>query len=277
MLMSTVYDLKTKLEKNFGNEFVDKEDEQFYVGRTEQTPEERATSHAAAEAECAAALEAYLAAKAKKTSSKSKRQAIHDKQMWLITCKSGHREYYAKESQFESWTKIDLKSLLYAPFYDPDLNCRGRGWVFHSRLEREVRTNFATMKTAEPTIRRNPSVRDPHTKRTVRSVIWPATDKEKIIPIAKKCEKGILKNLKFWADDPKMVEAAIVTEEQSIRIPNSYDLMSFHEEDIMVLTNHQIQTNKKYEECAKAWKSVAANILINHLFTQEEEQGGPQV
>ncbi|KAJ0603654.1 hypothetical protein HanHA300_Chr02g0040731 [Helianthus annuus] len=201
----------------------------------------------------------------------------HDKQMWLVTRKSGHREYHAKEIQFESWTKIDLKSLLCAPFYDPDLNRRGRGWAFHSRLEREVRTNFATMKTAEPTMRRNPGVHDPHTKRTVKSVIWPTIDKEKIIPIAKKFERGILRNLKFWAYDPKMAEDGIVTEEQSIRIPNSYDLMSFHEEDIMVLNNHQIQTNEKYEECAKAWTSAAANILMNRLFAPKEEQGGPQV
>ncbi|MFS7955715.1 hypothetical protein Hanom_Chr07g00645891 [Helianthus anomalus] len=140
--------------------------------------------------------------------------------MWLITRKSGHREYYGKESHFESWTKIDLKSLLSAPYYDPDLNHRGRGWAFHSRLEREVKTYFATMKTTEPTVRRNPGVRDPHTKRTVKSIIWPTTDKEKIIPLAKKFERGILKNFKFWAYDPKMAEAVIVTKEQSIRIPN---------------------------------------------------------
>ncbi|MFS7946482.1 hypothetical protein Hanom_Chr06g00536801 [Helianthus anomalus] len=201
----------------------------------------------------------------------------HDKQMWLITRKSDHREYYTKEIQFESWTKIDLKSLLRAPFYDPDLNRRGKGWAFHSKLEREVRTNFATMKTAEPTVRRNAGVRDPFIKRPVKSVIWPPTDKEKTIPIEKKFVKGILKNFKFWAYDPKMVEAAIVTKEQSIRIPNSYDLMSFHEEDIMILTKHKIQTNEKYEECAKAWTSAAANILMNRLFAPEEEQGGPQV
>ncbi|MFS7953169.1 hypothetical protein Hanom_Chr07g00615411 [Helianthus anomalus] len=113
----------------------------------------------------------------------------HDKQMWVITRKSGHREYYAKESQFESWTKIDLKSLLRAPFYDPNLNRRGKGWAFHSRLKIEVRANFAIMKTAEPNVRRNPGVCDPFTKRTVKSVIWPPTDKEKIIPIAKKFNK----------------------------------------------------------------------------------------
>ncbi|MFS7999278.1 hypothetical protein Hanom_Chr12g01164171 [Helianthus anomalus] len=50
MLMSVVYDLKAKLEKNFGSDFIDKEDEQFNVGRPEQTAEERATSRAATDA-----------------------------------------------------------------------------------------------------------------------------------------------------------------------------------------------------------------------------------
>ncbi|MFS7986629.1 hypothetical protein Hanom_Chr11g01012581 [Helianthus anomalus] len=121
----------------------------------------------------------------------------HNKQMWLITRKSGHREYYAQEAQFESWTKIDLKSLLCAHFYDPEPNQRGRGWAFHARLEREVKSNFATMKTAKSEIHRNPGVRGPFTKRTIKSAIWPPTDKEKIIPLARKFEKGILKNFKF--------------------------------------------------------------------------------
>ncbi|MFS7907298.1 hypothetical protein Hanom_Chr01g00069551 [Helianthus anomalus] len=63
-----------------------------------------------------------------------------------------------------------------------------------------------------------------------------------------------------------MAEAVIVTEEHSIGIPNSYDLMGFHEEDILILTSHQIQTSEKYEECAKSWTSAAANILKNYLF-----------
>ncbi|MFS7910657.1 hypothetical protein Hanom_Chr02g00108801 [Helianthus anomalus] len=109
--------------------------------------------------------------------------------MWLITRKSGHKEYYAKESQFEYWTQIDLKTLFRAPYYDPDLSKKGRGWEFNSRLEKEVRTNFATMKTVEPIVRRNPGVRDSFTKRTVKSIIWPPTDKEKIIPLTRKFEK----------------------------------------------------------------------------------------
>ncbi|KAF5783129.1 hypothetical protein HanXRQr2_Chr11g0504321 [Helianthus annuus] len=333
MLMTTVYSLKAKLEKKFGGEFIDKEDEQFHVGRSEETPEQRAVAHAALEAERAAALEAYLAAKPKKLSSKLKKKREErrkekeqekqrktqllvmknqnmnpldesfqlkdpskipdrlvmelgssyydevgnksdvacwryepDKEMWLITRKSGHREYYGKESQFESWTKSDLKSLLRAPYYDPVLNKRGPGWAFHSRLEKEVRTNFATMKTAEPIVRRNPGVRDSYTRRTVKSIIWPPTNKEKVIPLTKKFEKGILRNFRFWAYDPTLAEAVIVTEEQSIQIPNSYDLMSFHEEDILILSNHHIQTPEKYEECAKSWTSAAANILKHYLF-----------
>ncbi|KAJ0668513.1 hypothetical protein HanPI659440_Chr17g0690211 [Helianthus annuus] len=195
MLMSTVYDLKAKLEKEFRNKFVDKDDEQFYVGRTEQTPEQRATANAVADAEHEAALNAYFTAEPKKRSSKPKKKKQsneqmlvmknqdmnpldenfqlkdptkrpdryvmelgssfydqvgnksevacwryeQDKQMWLITRKCGHREYYAQEAQFESWMKIDLKSLLRAPFYDPEPNQRGREWAFHARLEREVK------------------------------------------------------------------------------------------------------------------------------------------
>ncbi|KAJ0726026.1 hypothetical protein HanPI659440_Chr12g0465591 [Helianthus annuus] len=200
----------------------------------------------------------------------------HGKNMWLITCKSGHWEYYAKEAQFESCTKIDLKSLLRAPYYDPEPNQRGRGWAFQSRLEKEVKSNFTTMKTAESEIRRNPGVRDPFTKRIVKSVIWPPTDKEKIIPLTRKFEKGILKNLKFWAYDLKMVEAVIVTEEQSIRISNSYDLMSFQEEDILVLSNKQIRCHEKYKVCAKEWTTAAANIIRHHLFADPMTNlGGP--
>ncbi|MFS7912495.1 hypothetical protein Hanom_Chr02g00130611 [Helianthus anomalus] len=37
----------------------------------------------------------------------------YDKNMWLINRESGQREYYAKESQFQTWTKIDFQSLLH--------------------------------------------------------------------------------------------------------------------------------------------------------------------
>ncbi|MFS8006912.1 hypothetical protein Hanom_Chr14g01254801 [Helianthus anomalus] len=62
MPMLVVYDLKEKLEKKFGNEFVDKNDEQMNVGRQEQIAEERDV----ADAEHEAGLNAYLEADPKK-------------------------------------------------------------------------------------------------------------------------------------------------------------------------------------------------------------------
>ncbi|MFS7999318.1 hypothetical protein Hanom_Chr12g01164661 [Helianthus anomalus] len=133
------------------------------------------------------------------------------------------------------------------------------------------------MKTVVSTLRRNPGVRDAHTKRTVKSVIWPPNDKEKTIPIARKFAKGILKNLHFWACDPKMAETVTVTQEQSIRIRDTLDLMIFHEEDILILNQHQIRTNDRYEECAKSWTSAVGNIVMNRLFADTDQaQGRPQ-
>ncbi|MFS7921681.1 hypothetical protein Hanom_Chr03g00239811 [Helianthus anomalus] len=156
---------------------------------------------------------------------------------------SSHYDEMGNKSEVACWRFEPEKQmcLLRAPYYDPDLSKRGRGLSFHSRLEKEVRTNFATMNTAEPIVRRNPGVRDSFTRR--------------------------IRKFKFWAYDPVLAEAVVVTEEQSIRILNSYDLVSFHEEDILVLTHHQIRTNEKYEECAKSWTSDAANILKNYLFS----------
>ncbi|KAJ0726310.1 hypothetical protein HanPI659440_Chr12g0468831 [Helianthus annuus] len=262
MLMSVVYDVKAKLEKKFGNEFVDKDDEQLNVGRQERTAEERAV----ADTEHEAGLNAYLAVEPQKKRKKPAKKQInkemlvmknqdmnpldenfqltdptkrfdryvidlesshydtlgnkskivnwrydHDMNMWLITRESGHMEYYAKESQFETWTKIDLQSLLRTPYHDSDPNQRGRGWAFHAKLEKEVKNNFQNMKVAESYLRKSHGVRDPHTKRTIKTVIWPPTEKEKIIPIARKFAKGILKTFQFWAYDPKMAEAVIVT------------------------------------------------------------------
>ncbi|KAM0003078.1 hypothetical protein Hdeb2414_s0007g00238681 [Helianthus debilis subsp. tardiflorus] len=167
--MSVVSDLKAKLEKKFGNEFVDKDDDQMNVGRREQTTEERV----AADAEHEASINAYLETDPKKKRMKSvKKQSNkqmlvmknqdmnpldenfqlknltkpsdryvmelgsnhydkvgnkskvaywgydHNKNMWLITRETRHMEYYAKESQFETWMKLDLQSLLCAPYHD---------------------------------------------------------------------------------------------------------------------------------------------------------------
>ncbi|MFS8021073.1 hypothetical protein Hanom_Chr16g01423151 [Helianthus anomalus] len=94
----------------------------------------------------------------------------HDKNQRLVIRESGHREYYANESQFESWTKIDLQNLLHAPYHDLDPNQRGRGWAFRLKLEKEVKNNFQNMKVVESYLKKNRGVRDPHTKRTIKTI-----------------------------------------------------------------------------------------------------------
>ncbi|MFS7968441.1 hypothetical protein Hanom_Chr09g00797471 [Helianthus anomalus] len=49
-----------------------------------------------------------------------------------------------------------------------------------------------------------------------------------------------------------MGETVIVTKEQAYRLADTLDLISFHEEDIMVLSEHQIHTHEKYDVCAKS-------------------------
>ncbi|MFS7937185.1 hypothetical protein Hanom_Chr05g00424671 [Helianthus anomalus] len=122
------------------------------------------------------------------------------------------------------------------------------------------------MKVAKSYLKKSHGVRDPHTKRTIKTVIWSPTDKEKVIPVAPKFDKVVLKNIKFWAYDPKMAEAVIVTEENSFWLADTLDLISFHEEDIKILSEHQIRTNKQYEMFAKSWTSAALNVIGSRLF-----------
>ncbi|MFS7989908.1 hypothetical protein Hanom_Chr11g01052441 [Helianthus anomalus] len=58
------------------------------------------------------------------------------------------------------------------------------------------------MMVAESYLKKSRGIRDPHTKRTARTIIWPSTNKEKVILVARKFVKGILKNFQFRANDP---------------------------------------------------------------------------
>ncbi|KAJ0681409.1 hypothetical protein HanPI659440_Chr16g0635591 [Helianthus annuus] len=129
-----------------------------------------------------------------------------DKKIWLVIRESGHREYYSKESQFESWMKIDLKNLLRDPYHDSDPNQRGTGWAFLSKLEREVKNDFPNMKHIMSSVKKSHGVRDTYTGRTMKTLIRSPNEKEKIITAAPKFLKGELKNLKFWECDPKIGE-----------------------------------------------------------------------
>ncbi|MFS8024360.1 hypothetical protein Hanom_Chr16g01462321 [Helianthus anomalus] len=80
------------------------------------------------------------------------------------------------------------------------------------------------MKVVESYLKKSCGVCYPHTKRTTRTVTWPLSDKEKIIPVARKFAKGILKTFQFWAYNPKMAEAVIVPKEQSNPLADTWIL-----------------------------------------------------
>ncbi|MFS7918582.1 hypothetical protein Hanom_Chr03g00202861 [Helianthus anomalus] len=53
------------------------------------------------------------------------------------------------------------------------------------------------MEYVDSYLKKNCAVYDKHMGRNVKTVIWPPTEKEKIVPAALKFPKGVLKNFKF--------------------------------------------------------------------------------
>ncbi|MFS7993073.1 hypothetical protein Hanom_Chr12g01089801 [Helianthus anomalus] len=106
------------------------------------------------------------------------------------------------------------------------------------------------MKYTQSYLNKNRGVYDRHTGKTVKSVVSPPS---------------VLKNFKFWAYDPKMGEGITDAEEAPYRLANTHDLINYHEEDLHVLSKNQIQTNEKYEICAKSWTGAIANVLAGKL------------
>ncbi|MFS8012574.1 hypothetical protein Hanom_Chr14g01322461 [Helianthus anomalus] len=87
----------------------------------------------------------------------------------------------------------------------------------------------------------------------MKIVHWPATDKEKTIPLVKKIPKGALKKLQFWAYDERLGQAVIVCDGGvSYSLVDQIDLLNLALEDLEVLARNQIKATEKYEEIAKA-------------------------
>ncbi|MFS8008871.1 hypothetical protein Hanom_Chr14g01277991 [Helianthus anomalus] len=168
---------------------------------------------------------------------------------YVIELGSSHYDKVGNKYGITSWRYDHHKkmwlNLLQAPYHDSDSNQRGRGWAFLSKLDREIKNDFPNMKYVESSVKKNRGVRDPYAGRTIKTMIWPPTDKEKIIPTAPKFPNGVLKNFKFWAYDPKMGEAVVVTKESAYRLADTLELISFHEENIKVLNENQIRTNEQ--------------------------------
>ncbi|KAF5786373.1 hypothetical protein HanXRQr2_Chr10g0440171 [Helianthus annuus] len=304
LLFSTVYDLRGKLEKKFGQEFSDP----TYV-------ENKRKAFAKDDAERSAAMEQYfkrvtnpVADKEKAERIKKKREFVilknknlnpddddahathhlmdvgetlydkvgnrsgvvswgfdHDRKRWWIKRKVGPVEWYKHPGQFQSFTKVDLRNLSKAPYVDDKPG--GPGYMFFERLKREVLRNFPSMRTAESFVKLAKGIRDPYTNKRMKIVHWPVTDKEKMIPLVKKIPKGALKSLHFWAYDERLGQAVFVCDDDvNYRLVDQVDVLNLALEDLEVLAQNQIRATEKYEKIAKGW--TAAVVSAIHIRTK---------
>ena len=118
------------------------------------------------------------------------------------------------------------------------------------------------MRTADSIVKPAKGIRDPYTNKRMKIVHWPATDKEKTIPLVRKIPKGALKTLHFWAYDERLGQAVIVCDgDASYCLVDQVDLLNLAVEDLEVLASNQIRATEKYEEIAKGWTSAVASVL----------------
>ena len=125
------------------------------------------------------------------------------------------------------------------------------------------------MKTAKALYRKDKDVLDPETGKPMKIILWPATKKQKEIPIPQHFQEGYLDNMEFWAYDDETATAAIKFKDQErvLRLINAKDLLRFRERDIRTLARHQIICRKDVmEAAAKEYTAMVATIINGRLW-----------
>ncbi|MFS8001232.1 hypothetical protein Hanom_Chr13g01187901 [Helianthus anomalus] len=117
------------------------------------------------------------------------------------------------------------------------------------------------MKLAQSIIQENEEVVNPATGNPYKTMMWPATNQAKTVPLLKKLPDNSLKDLQFWMYDPIRGQAVIVCDNVEYRFLDTRDLMCFGENDLTLLAKNRIQSDPQYEVCAKSWTSVVARIV----------------
>ena len=130
-----------------------------------------------------------------------------DKKMFFVKRKSGHYEYFKYRSKFSSFTSVDLSEVVRAPFYNTSDNIQA--WDFKRFLEDQVKKGFSGFPTSKSTIEKIPGLRDGKTGKIFKNVMWPPTDKEKIIPIARPLPDGSLRSMRYWVYDDNSTTTVI--------------------------------------------------------------------
>ncbi|CAI9261929.1 unnamed protein product [Lactuca saligna] len=189
------------------------------------------------------------------------------KNLWVVKRKLGASECYKSTHDFNSWTKTDLAELSRAPFHNPSENPSASN--FKRFLDRQVRENFPSMKTAKALYRKDKDVLDPESGKPMKIILWPATKKQQEIPIPQHFHEGYLDNIEFWAYDDETATAAIKfkNREHILRLINAKDLLRFRERDIRTLASHQIICRKDVmEAAAKEFTAMVATIINGRLW-----------
>jgi hypothetical protein len=299
MLFSLVYDLKAKLEKKFGQEFADpadvispeeqkRRDQELradrekgiadYFAGPEATPEEKQAKkrryvvlknrnknpdHPDAHAE-----HILMDVGTSMFDKMGNRSGIiswgfeTDRQRWWIKRNRGSMEWYKDEKAFQSFTKSDLEDLANAPYMSNESGS-GCGQRFYARLKREARNGFPTMKFAKPFYEAVEGVYDKKTKRKMKILKWPATAKEKTVPLVEKIPEGALQDMLFWAYDSQMGNVEITYKNDvTYRLTDVMDLLKVSRSDLEMLKRHQLECLERDEPKAKQWNKAVASCLI---------------
>ena len=99
------------------------------------------------------------------------------------------------------------------------------------------------------------------------NVMWPPTNKEKIIPIVKPLADGYLREAQFWIYDEASTTAVIRLPKTQIRLLEPKDLTMFRKKDINKLSTMQIMCpNPLFEEATKDYMTIIATILHNKIW-----------
>ncbi|CAI9278115.1 unnamed protein product [Lactuca saligna] len=147
--------------------------------------------------------------------------------LWVVKRKSGASECYKSNHDFNSWTKTDLAELSRAPFHNPSEDQNASN--FKRFLDRQVKENFPSMKTAKTLYKKDKDVLDPETGEPMKIILWPATKKQKEIPIPQHFHEGYLDDMEFWAYDDETATAAIKfkNREHTLRLISAKALLHF--------------------------------------------------
>ena len=130
-----------------------------------------------------------------------------------------------------------------------------------------MRKKFSGFKTAASTVVELEGVRDGKTGKKFKNVMWPPTDKEKIIPIPRPLPDGSLREAIFWVYDDVTTTAVVRLPKTHIRLVEPKDLLKFRLDFITRLSKMQIMCpNNPFEEAAKDYTSMIATILDNRIW-----------